>query len=259
MINVNLLPGAKKKARGRSSSSGFSGFSGFSALGPALAGIGARVKDPYLAVAVVGVVASGLFMGGTYVHQVARESALVGRRDTAVADSTRFEKILRERATAVAQRDSVVQQLRIIRAMGNDRFIWPHVMDEVSRALPPYTWLTSLQQTSASVLSAQGAPKADTAAAKPGAAKAKDAPAARDTVARPALKFRIVGNTVDIQALTRFMKDLEASPFVQGVTLNKTTLIPVDGKEVTQFELDCEYQTPDPAAIQTVAVTTEVR
>src|SRR3712207_5977344 len=103
MINVNLLPGPKKKARGRSSSGSAS--SAFSGLGPLLATIRARVTDPFLAGAVACVVVSGLYVGGTYVHQTAREVSLSGRLETAVADSTRFAKILRERASAIAQRD----------------------------------------------------------------------------------------------------------------------------------------------------------
>jgi hypothetical protein len=51
------------------------------------------------------------------------------------------------------------------------------------------------------------------------------------------------------------MKDLEASPFVQNVNLDKSDLVLVEGKEVTQFQLDCEYQPPDAAAIRTVAVS----
>ena len=32
----------------------------------------------------------------------------------------------------------------IIKQIDNDRFVWPHIMDEISRSMPPYTWLTSL-------------------------------------------------------------------------------------------------------------------
>jgi Tfp pilus assembly protein PilN len=166
--------------------------------------------------------------------------------------------MLRERASAVAQRDSVARQLQIIRSIDNDRFVWPHVLDEVSRALPPYTWLTTVEQTSAPSVGPPGGAPADSA--KGAAAPAADSAARAAAAAGPApLKIRIVGNTVDIQALTRFMKDLEASPFVQNVNLDKSDLVLVEGKEVTQFQLDCEYQPPDPAAIRTVAVSLQAR
>jgi len=64
---------------------------------------------------------------------------------------------------------------------------------------------------------------------------------------------------VDIQALTRFMKLLEASPFIQNVTLVKSSIVIADGKEVTEFQLDASYQAPDPSAIKTVPVSLSVR
>jgi hypothetical protein len=66
------------------------------------------------------------------------------------------------------------------------------------------------------------------------------------------VKFRIVGHTVDIQALTRFMKALEASPFIQNVQLTRSDLIQSEGKEVTEFFLEADTQTPPAFAIKTV-------
>ena len=246
MIRVNLIPGAKKARRG----GGNGAASAFGGVGALAARLRSRVKDPYLAAAAVSFVIAALFIGGTHVRQSARTDAVAERQERATGDSTRFALLLRERASAVAQRDSVARQLQIIRSIDNERYIWAHVMDEVSRALPPYTWLTEVEQTSAPTLAklAAAATPADTAKKS-----------AADSVAAAAIKMHLVGNTVDIQALTRFMKDLEASPFVQNVTLNKSTLITVEGREVTQFELDCEYQKPDPAALRTVAVSLQAR
>ena len=68
-------------------------------------------------------------------------------------------------------------------------------------------------------------------------------------------KFRLVGHTVDIQALTLFMKTLEASPFIQNVQLTRSDLVIVDGKEVTEFQLEAESQKPPPFLVKTVAMT----
>ena len=73
------------------------------------------------------------------------------------------------------------------------------------------------------------------------------------------MKFQIVGNTVDIQALTRFMKLLEASPFIQNVQLQNSALVQADGKDVTEFTLEAEYQQPDSTAIRTIPLTLSVR
>ena len=68
-----------------------------------------------------------------------------------------------------------------------------------------------------------------------------------------ATKFRIVGHTVDIQALTLFMKTLEASPFIQNVQLTRSDLVLVDTKEVTEFQLEAESQQPPPFLVRTVS------
>jgi hypothetical protein len=72
-------------------------------------------------------------------------------------------------------------------------------------------------------------------------------------------RFRLVGNTVDIQALTRFMKLLEASPFIQNVQLARSEMAMVDGKEVTEFMLDAQYERPDSSMITTTPVSLSVR
>jgi len=66
------------------------------------------------------------------------------------------------------------------------------------------------------------------------------------------VRFKLVGHTVDIQALTRFMKSLEASPFIQNVQLSRSDLVQAEGKEVTEFTLEAETQSPPPFAIKTV-------
>jgi len=254
MIQINLLPGARKstKARGASSLA-------------ALKAVVAQVKDPFLVAAVASVGVAGTAVTFLYTAQTARAAGVAERERAAVQDSTRYAAVLAERNRAQAQVDSVMRQITVIRAIDNNRYVWPHVMDEVSRALPPFTWLTSIQQTSAPVFpaaatdtataDAKGKAKAeaedDESSAKPAKPKAPEPP--------PALKFAINGNTVDIQALTRFMRVLEASPFVQNVTLAKSALVVLDGREVTDFQLDAEYQTPDSTAIQTVPVTLSVR
>ena len=131
-------------------------------------------------------------------------------------------------------------------------------MEEVSRALPPYTWLTSITQTNTITMAA---PEADP---PKGNDKGKDkgkkpAVSAGDSLVIPAVQLRLVGNTVDIQALTRFMRVLESSPFIENVQLVKSTMILVDGKQVTEFQLDASYQPPDPSAITVLPVSLSVR
>ena len=251
MIQINLLPGARKKSKSR----------GGPDVLAALAGILAQVKDPFLIAAVASVALAGGAVATLFLAQTREAALLADRERIAVQDSTRYAAVLGEKAKAQAQVDSVVRQLAVIREIDNNRYVWPHVMDEVSRALPPYTWLNSIEQISAppapAPAAAPGAPvpaAGDTAKPKP-----VKKPLLDDDVEKAALKFLVTGTTVDIQALTRFMRVLEASPFVENVNLVKSSLMVVDGREVTEFRLEAEYQSPDQGAIQTVPVSLSVR
>src|SRR5690349_20163957 len=185
MIEINLLPGAGRKARGRGTSAGF---------GATLAGVAAKVKDPHLIFGVVTVGVVLALVGALQWRQAAVQSSLEEEASIAQQDSMRYAAVLKEKRSAEARRDSVMKQLGIIKAIDNNRFVWPHLMDEVSRTMPPYTWLTNIVQSSPMPAPGMGA----------------DSSGKKDSlnVAPPAMKFRVNGITVDIQALTRFMKDL---------------------------------------------------
>lgn len=236
MIEINLLPRAGKKKSRRPAGPGFAAM---------LGGFTSKVRDPYLSAAVVCLLAGGAAIAGLHLNHVAKVDALTEAEQQAVQDSTRYAAILKEKYEAEAQRDSILRQLDIIKSIDNDRFVWPHIMEEVSRALPAYTWLTNLQQTSA-VVSRAAVPVAgatDTA-----------------TVGKPTpLQFRIVGQTVDIQALTRFMKLLESSDFIENVQLVKSDATELQGATMTQFELAAQYEIPPASAIRMIPVTLSVR
>ena len=244
MIEINLLPGSGKKNRS-------TGFKLTAIAGQA----GARVKDPFLIAAGVSIIAATGAIGFLHMSQAGKAEELTERERRAVQDSTRYVAVLRERNRAEAQRDSVRRQLDIIKSIDNDRFIWAHIMDEVSRALPPYTWLKSIQQSAvvAPVLPPTPPPSSDAKGEK------GTPPAPPPPTAEPTLKFQIAGNTVDIQALTRFMKLLESSPFVKNVAIAKAELVTLEGKEVQEFLLEAEYERPDPSVVSTVPVTLSSR
>lgn len=251
MIEINLLPGSGKKARGKSSGI---------AIGGALSGIVAQVKDPYLMGAAAVVILAAVATVGLWGLQQSTSSRLDRELQTAVQDSIRFGLMIKERRKVIAQRDEVLAQLSMIKQIDDNRFVWPHIMDEVSRSLPPYTWLTSMSQTSPVPAPPGSEPPAPTAGT-PAAAKPADAAMRRaaDSAAAARLTFRMIGQTVDLQALTRFMKDLEASPFVEDIQLVKSVTVIVDNREVTEFQLDAAWEKPDPSVIRTVPVSLAVR
>jgi Tfp pilus assembly protein PilN len=239
MIEINLLPGAGKKARGAGAGA---------AVGASFASAASKIKNPFTLIAAASVIVSAATIGILTWQQQAKADSLAAGEQKQVQDSTRYAAVLREKKKAETQRDSVMRQLNIIKTIDNNRFVWPHIMDEVSRALPQYTWLVSIKETT---------PPPATPA--PADAKDKDKKKADLDDAPQAMKFQIIGNTVDIQALTRFMKLLEASPFIQNVQLNNSALVQTEGKDVTEFTLDAEYQRPDSTAIRTVPLTLQVR
>jgi Tfp pilus assembly protein PilN len=233
MIEINLLPGAKRtKRRGGGPSFNFAG------LGAA---ISARFKDKYLGAAVLsGIVAFGV-IALLFLTQRTREAILRSDEKKAVEDSTKFAVVLQERARLQMRRDSALIQLNIIRAIDEDRFVWPHVMEEISRALPIYTWM----RTVSLIGPAQGLnPPAAIKAPPPDTGRVKRK-RVEPTIPRDTVHVRVIGRTVDIQALTRFMRSLEDSPFLGGVQLQKSEIQLEGGKEITQFTLDVTFTRPD--------------
>ena len=230
MIEINLLPGARKK-KGASKGASVD-------VGALLEQLRGRFKDPWLLVAIGGVLLGGAITGLLWFTQSSKTAALAERERIAVQDSTRYAAVLAQRSAAEAQRDSLLRQIAVISAIDGDRFVWPHIMDEVARALPTYTWMRQLQQSN------------QIPAASPEDVAANGS---------PRVAVRILAYTVDLQAVTIFMKNLEASPFLENIVLSSSESATVNGKDVHQFQIDLMYQKPDSTAIRTVPLSIAVR
>lgn len=251
MIEINLLPGARKAKRSRSSTFDFAA---------AFGNVSARVRDPYMIAAIAGVVASIVVVGAMYLYQNRRIAKLTARQVVSVQDSARYTAVIAQRRAAEAERDSVMRQIAIIKAIDGARYVWPHILDEVSRALPPYVWLKQLNQTSA-VSNLSPEIEAGISAAEKGGKNKLAASADSAAAAAGGLAFRIIGQTVDIQAMTRFLRQLEASPWIEQVQLARTDLVTLQpgNKEATEFTIDMKLQKPDSAAIHRVPLKILVR
>jgi len=259
MIEINLLPGdGKKKRRATSTATKFE----FNLKPPAwLASLTQGITDKYMLGAIGTAIASGLLIALMFISQTARATMLEARETQAVKDSAQYGTLLNAKAKAEATRDSLYQQIAIIKSIDDSRYLWSHLMFEISNALPQYTWLTEVTQTSLpkSVAVADTVKKAastdSTGTPRQRALERDRAKRARSDsllAAAKDIQFRVVGHTVDIQALTRFMKSLEASPFIQNVQLTRSDLVQAEGKEVTEFTLAAQTQAPPPFAIKTV-------
>jgi Tfp pilus assembly protein PilN len=265
MIEINLLPGDAKKKKKAKATSG-SGFKMEFHVGQWFSGITQKITDKYMLGAVGAAGVSGALIVLLFISQTARAALLESRETKAVKDSAQYSAVLNAKARAEATRDSLYQQIAIIKSIDDSRYLWSHLMYEISNALPQYTWLIEVTQTSAAKSVAAADTTKKKASGSDSTADASKSPRQRalerdrarkaraDSLFADAktITFKIVGHTVDIQALTRFMKSLEASPFIQNVQLTRSDLVQAEGKEVTEFTLVAETQPPPPFAIKTV-------
>ena len=228
MIEINLRPGQKRKGAGIQ-------------LGGALVrlrNLGSGVKDPLFlaaAAAIIGVVG---WLGWTWVSTAAQFRTLEPRLESVRQENRRFQNIIAQKRREEMIRDSLVSQIQVIRQVDADRYVWPHVLDEIAKALPPYTWLVDL-----STLATRGA-----------AADSLD-----NGITPRHVQFQINGRTVDIQAYTRFLRQLEASPWIKNVSPVSAQTVVDQDRPVTAFAIRASFSRADSAYIQSVPLSQSVR
>ena len=239
MITVNLRPDLKRKRARRPLMGSFDG----------LRGLGSRIKDPVLLVAVLSWVGVLGWLGTIFLGTTRELSALTPQLEQSRAENKRFKAFLAEKRHQETIRDSLVAQIGVIRTVDGDRYVWAHLMDEVTKALPAYTWLVDMGNT---------APTAAPAAAP--AAGARNDSTRSDSVATPAaVAFEVNGRTVDIQAYTRFLRQLEASPWITDVMPVSAQTVVEKERPVTAFTIRATYRQADSAYIRTVPLSESVR
>ena len=247
MITVNLRPGLKRK---RSRGTPFAG------VLDSLRGAGARVKDPLLLGAVGAWTIAVAFLGWTWISTATQLSALEPKLEQTRAEHKRFKTFLEQKRKQEVIRDSLGRQIATIKSVDGDRYIWSHVMDEVTKALPAYTWLVDLKVAGL----AQGSNGVPAAVPQPATAGKPDSTKAADTTAAPmAVTFDLNGRTVDIQAYTRFLRNLEASPWITEVTPVSAQTVVEQERAVTAFQIRATYRQADSAYIRTVPLSQSVR
>jgi Tfp pilus assembly protein PilN len=141
--------------------------------------------------------------------------------DQAVADSARYAQLIANQRSLRARQDTIAQKLAMIQEIDAGRYVWPHIMDEVSRALPPYTWLLAIDDLSGGT--------------------------------NP--QFQIEGRTGSLPALTRYMDALEASPFLRNIELISSEQARIGGNDnmiVNNFVLAGVYESPPVEMVETV-------
>jgi type IV pilus assembly protein PilN len=251
MITVNLRPDLKRKRARRPLMGSFDG----------LRGLGSRIKDPVLLVAVLSWVGVLGWLGTIFLGTTRELSALTPQLEQSRAENKRFKAFLSEKRHQEMIRDSLVAQIGVIRTVDGDRYVWPHLLDEVTRALPAYTWLVDLGPSGIGATQrTPGAAPAPKPAARPAGKRAAAADTAKiENAPPPPVSFEVNGRTVDIQAYTRFLRQLEASPWITDVTPVSAQTVVEKERPVTAFTIRATFRQADSAYIRTVPLSQSVR
>ncbi len=152
-------------------------------------------------------------------------------------EARRYNQLIAQKRRAENLRDSLEKELDAIREIDADRYIWPHIMDEVAKNLPDYTWLVGLTVLASEPVLAEEA----------------------DTAGPEVVRFQIDGRTSDIGAYTRFLRQLAASPWIGDVIPGATSQVVEDEKVVTAFGITASFRQADSAFMRTVPVAESVR
>jgi Tfp pilus assembly protein PilN len=213
LIEINLAPGAAAaKAGGRRLPS---------LSLPSLPSVGGSLG-------IVGGVAAGALvlglLGFGYWQLGDQQRSLESRIEAQATDSIRFAATIALLESLNARQDTITRKISLIRSVDTRRYVWPHLLDEISLAVPAFTWISSINSVEV----------ADSTQVGP--------------------SFTIQGNAGSTQALTRFMKNLEASPYVRDVMLVTTEQEDVEGRTIQRFSLEASYREPDPALIETYPI-----
>lgn len=208
MIEINLLPGGTRRTTRRSA---------------AVAGGKFKLRKPdrYTGgVAAAWVIGLGV-VGFLFFTNRSRMSELQVAEQAALRDSARFAAIRARGDSLMAQEAIISSKLQVIQEIDAGRFTWPHLMDETSRALPPYVWLVSWADQSR-----------DARTGKP--------------------RVRMRGRAGNYPALSRFLEDLERSPFITGVRLISSQRMIENERAILDFVIEMDHQEPPPDVIETV-------
>lgn len=206
MIEINLLPGASRQKRRAPAFAG--------ALGKPRLPAFDRPLGMLIGLWVLALFATAWMHFGT----TSRIAQLEVDVQAAQRDSARLQNLRTMNDSLMTQIDDITTRLTMLQEIDAGRFTWSHILDEVARALPSYTWLVNVTEAAA----ANGQPR-----------------------------IKLEGRTGNTFALAKFMQDLEVSPFLQGVTLMSQTQTSERDRTVYAFVLEMSYQEPTPDVIET--------
>lgn len=209
MLEVNLHPDRKRTRGG--------GFS-LGDLGESLGGMVPSVDDPWsVALAVTAVVVLG-GVGGMWYLQGNQIEELEDRARSMAEDSARLADLQGIVDSLESRRAEIRERLSRVEDLDQGRYVWPHLLNEMSDALPDAAWLTAIERTATS----------------------------------PDLRLSVQGVAASPVVITEYIRSLNDRQHVADVQMNGSQRQQLDdGGYGHSFQLTVTYRRPPPAAIRT--------
>lgn len=218
MIEVNLHPSGQKKRRRKKG-----GLSGFEFEMPDLGGfspVEAFRSEPHRALFLTFVVVVPAVAGLLWFQQRSTAQQLEARLEQARSDSARLADLRQLSDSLTQRRREIRRRVQLVRELDDNRFVWPHLMDEVAAALPATAWLRGIKQQSE----------------------------------LPDLRLQIMGTAARPLVITQFVRNLDSSPFIRNVQIVSSNKQTSGGISTQAFVLNVTYSPPPRSAVRRVPV-----
>lgn len=132
------------------------------------------------------------------------------------AEKTKYSKTLKKIADYKKNTEELERRIDVINKLRTDSSLTVHVLDEITNLVDnKRVWLTSLTQQGASL--------------------------------------SLAGVALDNETIAQFMEALKTSPFINSVSLGKSTLKGISGKSLKVFNISCKVAQPAPEKSEVAA------
>jgi Tfp pilus assembly protein PilN len=208
MIEINLHPsaGQKKPRRKRRTT-----------RAPSSARLQGFREDPWNAALIAVLIVVPLAVLSLWLMQRAREHGLEQRLEAATADSARLADLRVLSDSLLERRDAIRNRIELVESLDKNRFVWPHLLDEIGRAVPNLAWLTAIKRQST----------------------------------LPNVEVQLLGTAANPLVVTQFVHNLERSPYLSDIQIVSTQAQKVQGLTAQSFTLTVRYRSPPADSVPT--------
>jgi type IV pilus assembly protein PilN len=208
MIEINLhSSGGQKKSRKKRRSTSL----------PSSARLQSLREDPWNAALIAVLVIVPLIVLSLWLMQRSRDHSLQQQLDAATADSSRLAELRVLSDSLLDRRAAVQKRIDLVEQLDGNRFVWPHLLDEIGRAVPDLAWLTAIKRESS----------------------------------LPNVQVQLLGTAANPLVITQFVHNLEQSPYLTNVQIVSTQAQKIKGLTAQAFTLTVNYRSPPSDSVPT--------